>query len=185
LLLIAGELILQKLRSRSLLNTIATNRFTQRLRRPLASLALIGGASRMLYAASATPFAVPVQPAVPSAAGGLLRVTVALLVVLAAVLAAAWLARRMRAIGGGGSSSSLELLAQLPLGTRERAVLVRVGDRQLLLGVAAGNIRTLHVLEPQASAANAASMPQPGEAGADLGAGRPSFKSLLLKSLGK
>jgi flagellar protein FliO/FliZ len=185
LLLIAGELILQKLRSRSLLNIIARNRVAQRLRRPLASLALIGGASRMLYAASATPFAVPVQPAVPSAAGGLLRVTVALLVVLAAVLAAAWLARRMRAIGGGGSSPSLELLAQLPLGTRERAVLVRVGDRRLLLGVAAGNIRTLHVLEPQASAANAASMPQAGEAGADPGAVRPSFKSLLLKSLGK
>jgi len=41
------------------------------------------------------------------------------------------------------------------------------------------------VLEPQASAGNAASIPQPGEAGADLGAGRPSFKSLLLKSLGK
>lgn len=146
---------------------------------------VICGASRVLYAASETAFAAPVQPAVPSAAGGLLRVTVALLVVLAAVLAAAWLARRMRAIGGGGSSSSLELLAQLPLGTRERAVLVRVGDRQLLLGVAAGNVRTLHVIEPQASAVNAASMPQPGATGVDVGTARPSFKSLLLKSLGK
>jgi flagellar protein FliO/FliZ len=149
---------------------------------PLGLLAIVGGASRMLYAASATPFAAPVQPAVPSAGGGLLRVIVALLVVLAAVLAAAWLARRMRAISGGGSSSSLELLAQLPLGTRERLVLVRVGERQLLLGVAAGNVRTLHVLELQAAAVNAASMPQPG---ADAGAARPSFKSLLLKSLGK
>jgi flagellar protein FliO/FliZ len=145
----------------------------------------IGGASRMLYAASDTPFAAPVQPAVTSAAGGLLRVSVALLVVLAAVLAAAWLARRMRAISGGGGSSSLELLAQLPLGTRERAVLVRVGDRQLLLGVAAGNVRTLHVLEPAPCAVNAASMPQPGHASSGDSAARPSFKSLLLRSLGK
>jgi flagellar protein FliO/FliZ len=151
----------------------------------LGFLAASGGASRMLHAASEIPFAAPVQPVVASAAGGLLRVTVALLVVLAAVLAAAWLARRMRAISGGGGSSSLELLAQLPLGTRERAVLVRVGDRQLLLGVAAGNVRTLHVLEPTPSAVSAASMPQPGDASSSASAARPSFKSLLLKSLGK
>ena len=167
------------------MNAIARNRAARCLRLSLGSLAVIGGASRMLYAAAATPFAAPVQPAVPSAAGGLLRVTVALLVVLAAVLAAAWLARRMRAVGGGGSSSSLELLAQLPLGTRERAVLVRVGDRQLLLGVAAGNVRTLHVLEPQPVAVNAASSPPSGEPGAATGAERPSFKSLLLRSLGR
>jgi flagellar protein FliO/FliZ len=178
-------LILQKLRSRSLLNAIAKDRAARRVCMPLGLLAVAGGASRMLYAASTTAFAAPVQPAVPSAAGGLLRVILALLVVLAAVLAAAWLARRMRAISGGGSSSSLELLAQLPLGTRERAVLVRVGERQLLLGVAAGSVRTLHVLEPAASAVNAASSPQPGAAGADVSVARPSFKSLLLKSLGK
>ena len=167
------------------MNAIARNRVARRVRCSLGSLALIGGASRMLYAAAATPFAAPAQPVVPSAAGGLLRVTVALLVVLAAVLAAAWLARRMRAIGGGSSGSSLELLAQLPLGTRERAVLVRVGDRQLLLGVAAGNVRTLHVLEPQAATANTASKPQSGDPGAAVDVARPSFKSLLLKSLGK
>jgi flagellar protein FliO/FliZ len=167
------------------LKAIARNRAARRWCRSLGSLALFGGASRVLYAASAIPFAAPVQPAVPSAAGGLLRVTVALLVVLAAVLAAAWLARRMRGIGGGASSSSLELLAQLPLGTRERAVLVRVGDRQLLLGVAAGNVRTLHVLEREASAVNAASMPQSGAVSTLASAAPASFKSLLLKSLGK
>jgi flagellar protein FliO/FliZ len=167
------------------LNAVARNRARRHWCLPLGSLAVIGGASRVLFAASATPFAAPVQPVVPSAAGGLLRVTVALLVVLAAVLAAAWLARRMRAIGGAGSSASLELLAQLPLGTRERAVLVRVGDRQLLLGVAVGNVRTLHVFEPATAAVNAASMAQPGEAGAGADPVHPSFKSLLLKSLGK
>ena len=151
----------------------------------LGSLMVIGGASRMLYAASETPFAAPVQQAAPSSAGGLLRVILALMVVLAAVLAAAWLARRLRAFSGGGGSSSLELLAQLPLGARERAVLVRVGDRQLLIGVAPGSVRTLHVFEQSLLPMNATSMPEHGEANASDSAARPTFKAMLLKSLGK
>jgi flagellar protein FliO/FliZ len=148
-------------------------------------LTAIGAASRTLHAASAAPFAAPVQQAAPSSTGGLLRVVLALLVVLAAVLAAAWLARRMRALSGGGGSSSLEMLAQLPLGTRERAVLVRVGDCQVLIGVAPGNVRTLHVLERPSSPMSAASRPDAGAAQASEGAARPTFRALLLKSLGK
>jgi flagellar protein FliO/FliZ len=146
-------------------------------------------ARRALYAVSATPFAAPVQQAVPGSAGGLLRVVVALVVVLAAVLAAAWLARRMRAFSSGGGSAQLEMLAQLPLGTRERAVLVRVGDSQVLIGVAPGNVRTLHVMSSSqpASIARAADAVAARSAGASAGEGiaRPSFKALLLRSLGK
>jgi flagellar biosynthetic protein FliO len=163
-------------------------------------------ARRMLYAVSATPFAAPMQQAAPGTAGGLLRVVIALIVVLAAVLAAAWLARRMRAFSGGGSSSHIEMLAQLPLGTRERAVLVRVGDCQVLIGVAPGNVRTLHVLrsasadDTRANAARGVAAPvnglpsqsppaaasdSPQAAPAHQGAARPSFKALLLRSLGK
>lgn len=155
-------------------------------RRAALSLGLstaIGGANSLLYAASATPFAAPVQQLPPSPAGGLLRVILALLVVLAAVLAAAWLARRMRSFSGGGGSS-LELLAQLSLGARERAVLLRVGDCRLLIGVAPGNVRTLHVLE-KSTPLEVASTPPSGAAPAGEGADRPTFKSLLLKSLGK
>jgi flagellar protein FliO/FliZ len=141
-------------------------------------------ARRALYAVSATPFAAPMQQAAPGTTGGLLRVVVALIVVLAAVLVAAWLARRMRAFSGGGGSANLEMLAQLPLGTRERAVLVRVGDCQVLIGVAPGSVRTLHVLQRAAdlepSARARSDSAQSGE-----GAARPSFKALLLRSLGK
>ncbi|MFI4866681.1 MAG: flagellar biosynthetic protein FliO [Steroidobacterales bacterium] len=151
----------------------------------LGSLTALGGASRALWAASATPFAVPLQQSAPGPAGGLLRVVLALIVVLAAVLAAAWLTRRMRSFSGAGSGANLEMLAQLPLGTRERAVLVRVGDAQVLIGVAPGNVRTLHVLER-------ASLPQAGAIPSDAGAtpagdsgARPTFKALLLRSLGK
>ena len=158
----------------------------------IALLAAFSMASRAPHAAEnyaapaapAAPFAAPVQQVAASSAGGLLRVVLALIVVLAAVLAAAWLARRMRALSGGGGTAGLQMLAQLPLGTRERAVLVRVGDCQVLIGVAPGNVRTLHVLERTALMPADASTPPAGTVPADALA-RPSFKSVLLRSLGK
>ena len=133
--------------------------------------------SQTIHAASSTPFAAPEQIAPSSSTGGFLRVIVALLVVLGAVIAAARLARRMRGLSGG-TSSALEVLGQLSLGTRERAVLVRVGERQLLLGVAQGSVRTLHVFDDLA-------LPPAASAGPAAAASAPSFKALLLKSLGK
>jgi len=126
-------------------------------------------------AAAAMPFAEPSVPKVMSPAGGTLRVTVAMILVLGAVLGAAWLMRRMRSMTGS-SAGALEVLAQVSLGTRERAVLVRVGEQQLLIGVAPGNVRTLHVLTVPMSA-------QPPTAIVDPQ--RPTFKSVLLRSLGK
>lgn len=140
-----------------------------------AALCAVG---TLAHAAAATPFAAPQIQAAPSSAGSLVRVTVALIIVLAAVLAAAWLARRVRAVGGA-SNPSLEVLAQLPLGTRERAVLMRVGERQLLIGVAPGNVRTLYVFE------TAMPMSVPSAPTESTDAQRPTFKSLLLRSLGK
>ena len=49
-------------------------------------------------------------------------------------------------------------------------MLVRVGDRQLLLGVAPGNVRTLHVLEPAAAAPRAAPAPKDNEPATDSSA---------------
>jgi flagellar protein FliO/FliZ len=143
---------------------------------PFVALAL--GACRLASAAAELPFAQP-NVAAPSAGGaGMLRVMLALLLVLGAVFVTAWFVRRMRGLGGAGSTG-LEVLAQIPLGARERAVLIRVGDRQILIGVAAGNVRTLHVLESNPPAAM-----EPAPASPDV-ALRPTFKSLLLKSLGK
>jgi flagellar protein FliO/FliZ len=143
-------------------------------------------------AAPVTLFAAPIaHEAMPGQAGSLVRVALALILVLAAVFAAAWFSRRMHGVGSS-RSSALEVIAQLPLGPRERAVLVRVGAQQVLLGVASGNVRALHVL-----AAGAASMPGTDEAGSASAsatafasgrppiAQRPTFKSMLLKSLGK
>jgi flagellar protein FliO/FliZ len=150
--------------------------------RPWLLMALVVMCSDIACAEGNAPFAAPAARVAPGPAGGTLRVTVAMIVVLAAVLGAAWLVRRLRGVSAV-AASGLEVLAQVSLGTRERAVLIRVGAQQLLVGVAPGSVRTLHVLDTAASGSlSAEAAPMPGAPEAGL---RPTFKSLLLKSLGK
>ncbi|MFO1401150.1 MAG: flagellar biosynthetic protein FliO [Steroidobacteraceae bacterium] len=134
-------------------------------------------------AAAGTPFAAPQAPALPGPTGGLLRVVVSLALVLAAVAAAGWVLRRMRGLGTG-DGRAIELVAQAALGSRERVVLVRVGGHELLLGVAAGSVRTLLVLgdsvavaaDAAARTAASASASAPATAAA---AAPPSFAAAL------
>ncbi len=109
------------------------------------------------------------------ALGGLGQVTLALLLVLGAVFALAWALKRVRGFGSR-VGSSVEVLAQVPLAAKERAVLVRVGATQILIGVAPGRVNTLYVL-PEPLALDRA----PGAPG---GEGNSPFRALL-RSLGK
>jgi len=128
-------------------------------------------------APAARPFAAPDTAGAPPATGvvGLGQVTFALGLVLAAIFALAWLVRHLRG-GGARGGAALDVLAEVRLGPKERAVLIKVGTTQLLLGVAPGRVNALHVLTEPVQTRPAV----PGEA--EL---RPSFRSLLLKSLGK
>jgi len=60
------------------------------------------------------------------------------------LLGARWFVRYGGAQGIAGGS--LRVVASLAVGQRERAVVVQVGDRQLLLGVAPGRVELLHEL---------------------------------------
>lgn len=93
------------------------------------------------------PFASPevIQHAPATGAGGLLQVTFSLALVLGAVFAAAWVVRRLRGVGRLGANA-IQVVADAPLGTKERAVLIQIGEQQLLLGVAPGQVNLLHVL---------------------------------------
>src|SRR3979411_2794898 len=94
------------------------------------------------------PFAAPAaigQPATPGV-GGLAQVTLALLIVLVAVFAVAWVVKRMRGFGNR-VGNAIDVIADIPLGQKERAVLLKVGTTQILVGVAPGQVNTLHVLE--------------------------------------
>ena len=132
-------------------------------------------------AGDAPAFAVPGAQSATTPVVGTLRVTLAMILVLGAVLAAAWLTRRMRG-AGVGSNTGIQVLAQVSLGARERAVLLRIGGRQVLVGVAPGNVRALHVLDSAAS--DVPEIGAPASATAP-DTDRPTFKSMLLKSLGK
>ncbi|PZN32910.1 MAG: hypothetical protein DIU71_06325, partial [Proteobacteria bacterium] len=89
---------------------------------------------------------------------------------------AAWAVRRMRGFGQV-APGAVEILADVPLGTKERAVLVQVGSQQLLIGVAPGRVSTLHVLADPVAVDR-------GERLGGAPSGRPDFKSVLRRSLG-
>jgi len=91
----------------------------------------------------------------PVTASSLLQLVLGLLLVLAVIVLIAWLLRRLP---GWNSSvnGALKIVAALPVGQRERVVVVQVGEQQLLIGVAAGQVELLHLLEqplPDSSAA--------------------------------
>ena len=118
-------------------------------------------------------------------AGSLVQVTLSLVLVLAAVFAAAWAVRRLKTFGRFGSGP-IEIIADVSIGAKERAVLVQVGGKQLLLGVAPGRVTTLHVLE-EPIAADQVKAKAEGVASVDAASGqpqRPDFKSILKRSLG-
>ncbi len=65
-----------------------------------------------------------------------------LAVVLAAIFAIAWVVKRLGR-GGFVGNSRMNVLSVLPLGQRERVVLIEVGDQQLLVGVTAQSVNLL------------------------------------------
>ena len=66
---------------------------------------------------------------------------------LALVGVAWWLVRRMGGLQVAGNRAPMRVLGSLPVGARERMVLVQVGEQQLLLGVAPGRVNLLLRLE--------------------------------------
>ncbi|GGO85004.1 hypothetical protein GCM10011348_32550 [Marinobacterium nitratireducens] len=89
------------------------------------------------------------------------QLLIGLVVVVIAILLVLWVLKRFTAIGG--HHRDMKVIAVLPLGTREKAVLVQVGARQLLLGVAPGRVSLLERFEEPVIVP-----PQSGQFGAKL-----------------
>lgn len=81
----------------------------------------------------------------PSAAGSLLQVFLGLVAVLALIAGTAWVARRF-GVMRGGSSGVLQVVSSAAVGTRERVVILEVGDSWLVVGVAPGSVNALTTL---------------------------------------
>ncbi|CAN5610984.1 flagellar biosynthetic protein FliO [soil metagenome] len=84
-----------------------------------------------------------------------------LLVVLAMIPAVLWVVKRMQTLRPAGAFRQLEVMEQLPLGTRERVVLVRVHGRVLVLGATAQQVSLLAEIDGGSLAAEVASAQPP------------------------
>lgn len=87
------------------------------------------------------------QPGINSTnAAYLVKVFFGLALVITLIFAMSWLVKRF---GQGTflSNSNMKIINSLSLGTKEKIVVVEIGERQLLLGVTANSIQTLHKLE--------------------------------------
>lgn len=115
------------------------------------------------------------QTEMPNAFGmssNLIGVTVNLLMVLAAIVVLAWVFKRAQSLGQP-AAGSMKVTATLPLGPRERIMLIEIGAEQIVVGASGAGLRTLHVLEqplPAAPAGDPASV---------------SFRDKLMQSIGR
>lgn len=100
-----------------------------------------------------------------------------LAIALLLVLLVFWVfAKVMRQLQGprGAVHSGLRIVGALSLGQRERVVVVQAGDDQLVLGVTASQINTLHIL----------SRPLDTGGGAELGDFRQKLSAALKRQAG-
>ena len=107
-------------------------------------------------------------PASAVSAGSVVQVVAGLAVVLALVGAAAWLLKRFSALRGTGSGL-IRIVGGAAVGQRERIVLVEIGGTWRLVGVAPGQVRTLHTMPRTESAESATAPGAPTPAPADAG----------------
>ena len=98
------------------------------------------------------PFSVSAQTAVetlaplePVSSLYLLKLTGGLVLVVAIIFLLAWLVRKFN-LNQQTQSGLIKVIAGLPLGTRDRILLVQVGEEQILLGLTPGRIAKLHSL---------------------------------------
>jgi flagellar protein FliO/FliZ len=82
----------------------------------------------------------------PSPVAGMVQVLLSLVFILGVIVALAWLATRLR-LTPRTASGALKVLADVPVGPKERVVLLKVGDAQALVGVGADGVRALTLLD--------------------------------------
>lgn len=101
---------------------------------------LLLASSAALHAADATA-----PPAPPSGAGAVIQMLGALGVVLAALFAVLWLLRR---ISGGklAGPAPIRTVGGIAVGSRERVLLLEIGEHWLVVGVAPGSVTGIATL---------------------------------------
>lgn len=86
--------------------------------------------------------------AAPGVTDGLAQMLLGLAVVLGLLLGSLWLIKRLSA--PRGAAAGLKVLGAVPVGPRERVVLVEIAGQVLVLGVTSASVRTLHTISADA-----------------------------------
>jgi flagellar protein FliO/FliZ len=94
----------------------------------------------ILLLIAASPSAYAAEP-LPSLGEGIGQLVLGLAVVIGLLLATLWMIKRLSS--PRGAAAGLKVLGAVPVGPRERVVLVEVADKVLILGVAPGSVRAL------------------------------------------
>lgn len=82
----------------------------------------------------------------PLSSTALVETLLGLVFVLAIIVILAWLIKRTNRFQAT-ANGEMKIIAGLALGPRERAVLLQVGEQQILVGVTAQQVQTLHILD--------------------------------------
>lgn len=81
----------------------------------------------------------------PMSFGEIFQVMSGLVLVIVLIVGMMWLLKRF---GGftGSTNRNIRLIGGINVGTREKIVLVQIGDEQIVLGIAPGSVRKIHIL---------------------------------------
>ena len=85
-------------------------------------------------------------PASPLSVGSVAQLTLSLAAIVALIFVVSWIVKRLK-LGTPRSRGEIAVIDELALGPRERVVLMRVGDAQVLVGVGAGGVVGLTPLD--------------------------------------
>lgn len=113
---------------------------------PLRLLAFIAACCPSLaFAADPVRPAYTPPPASAVSTGGVFQVILSLLLVLGAIVLVAWILKRIN-LPQNAAGSALKVISGVAVGQRERVVLVEVNDTWLVVGVAPGQVTSLHTM---------------------------------------
>ncbi len=86
-----------------------------------------------------------VAPLEPVSSTYLMKLTGGLILVVLIIVVLAWLVKKLNLAQQSGQGL-IRVVAGLSLGTRDRIVLLQVGEEQILVGLSPGRIEKLHTL---------------------------------------
>ena len=89
----------------------------------------------------------------------LLQVVGSFVVVILLLVAVLVMLKRFNGVSAS-MGGDMRVVSSVGVGQRERAVLLQVGEQQVLLGVGPGNVRALHIFDEPAVTATSSSTPK-------------------------